>query len=298
MARRDRPLPLPRRTCLKQRRGPHAVDDAPSRACQSRGSLSQPIRFGLHALPERIRAGLGHRATAIFLALLLEGLLALLLLTLAPSIVGREERAMPVFSLEMTPDPDEVPAPPEAAADDAPSPEPIPQPKPEPQQSPPQPAEPEVTPPAPPPITLSREQMVVADISTMRPARPAPAPAQGPAVAGPPDTGTPGDTPRVAGQGPNGEPLYAASWYRESYDDELRGFLATAKGPGWGLIACRTVRDYRVEDCVAVDEYPVGSNISRSILAAAWQFRVRPPRVGGRLKIGEWVRIRIDYEMR
>lgn len=114
---------------------------------------------------------------------------------------------------------------------------------------------------------------------------------------GPPDTSMRvQDTPRVSGSGPNGEPLYAASWYREPYDDELSGYLSTASGPGWGLIACRTAPDYRVEDCVEIDEYPAGSNIARSVLAAAWQFRVRPPRIGGQAKIGEWVRIRIDYE--
>ncbi|HMN55067.1 MAG TPA: hypothetical protein PKC32_12870 [Sphingopyxis sp.] len=100
------------------------------------------------------------------------------------------------------------------------------------------------------------------------------------------------------GTAPNGEPLYAASWYREPSDDELRGYLSTASGPGWGLIACRTAPDYRVEDCVGLDEYPNGSHINRAVLAAAWQFKVRPPRVGGRVLVGSWVRIRIDYGRR
>jgi protein TonB len=97
------------------------------------------------------------------------------------------------------------------------------------------------------------------------------------------------------GTAPNGEPLYAAAWYREPRRDELRGYLSTASGPGWGLIACRTVEDYRVEDCVGLDEYPQGSQINRAVLAAAWAFRVRPPRLGGRPLVGAWVRIRIDY---
>lgn len=116
---------------------------------------------------------------------------------------------------------------------------------------------------------------------------------------GPPaPRGRRGDSQRVQGSGPNGEPLYAAAWYREPYPDELHDYLATARGPGWGLIICRTVPEYRVEDCELVDEYPRGSNIGRSLLAAAWQFRVRPPWIGGESQVGAWVRIRIDYDIR
>jgi len=50
-----------------------------------------------------------------------------------------------------------------------------------------------------------------------------------------------------------------------------------------------------VVDCVPIAEYPQGSMMNRAILAAAWQFRVRPPMLGGQPQIGSWVRIRIDY---
>lgn len=105
---------------------------------------------------------------------------------------------------------------------------------------------------------------------------------------GPPDTGdSPAfrDSERV-GTAPNGEPLYAAAWYREPKREQLRGYLSTASGPGWGLIACRTVPNYRVEDCVGLDEYPRGSQMNRAVLAAAWEFRVRPPSLGGRPLVG------------
>ena len=102
------------------------------------------------------------------------------------------------------------------------------------------------------------------------------------------------DTERV-GTAPNGEPLYAAAWYREPTDDQLRAYLSTARGRGWGLIACRTAPGYRVEDCVGLAEYPEGSQINRAGLAAAWEFKVRPPSLGGRPLVGSWVRIRIDY---
>ncbi|HEY5722094.1 MAG TPA: hypothetical protein VIT45_07210 [Allosphingosinicella sp.] len=100
------------------------------------------------------------------------------------------------------------------------------------------------------------------------------------------------------GTAPNGEPLYAAAWYREPEDKMLGDYLSTARGPGWGLIACRTASGFRVVDCVGIDEYPRGSQIMRSVLAAAWEFRVRPPQRGGVPLVGAWVRIRIDYSIR
>jgi protein TonB len=116
---------------------------------------------------------------------------------------------------------------------------------------------------------------------------------------GPADTGNPrnaGDSERV-GTAPDGEPLYAARWYREPTDQELSGYLSTANGPGYALIACRTVPDYYVDDCVLESEGPQGSMMGRAVLAAAWQFRVRPARVGGREQLGSWVRIRITYSV-
>lgn len=238
----------------------------------------------------------------ILLALLVEALLVLLILTLGSSIVprGSEDGKVSVVRFRAAPEQAEAEVPEESDTREK---QPAKQ---ETQKAvePPR-TEPTVTPPEPPKpaaipriIPLSPSQVRSADIAVVpKPQAGPPAPARG--MMGPVDSGPPQrDSARVSGSGPNGEPLYAASWYREPYEDELAGYLSTASGPGWGLIACRTASDFRVEDCVKVDEYPTGSNIARAVLAAAWQFRVRPPRVGGQPKIGEWVRIRIDYGMR
>jgi protein TonB len=259
--------------------------------------LFRPIRAFTRFLPERIRTRLGERATGIVVAFLLEIGLALVLLTLGTSITHEERREVNLTTFERAADQEQAKAPEERKA---PEPQRAKRPAeraPRSDQPQPQPSPSSVPAPATAPmIRFSRDQMASADISR-KPGPPTPPAASQPQM-GPPDTGSPGDTPRVGGTGPNGEPLYAASWYREPYDDELRGYLSTARGPGWGMIACRTVPDYRVEDCVAVGEAPEGSGIARAVLAAAWQFRVRPPRVGGKTMVGEWVRIRIDYQLK
>jgi protein TonB len=65
---------------------------------------------------------------------------------------------------------------------------------------------------------------------------------------------------------------------------------------GWGLIACKTIPGNRVDDCVELGNSPPGSHLASAVRQAAWQFRVRPPRKGGKAMIGEWVRIRIEYQ--
>lgn len=94
------------------------------------------------------------------------------------------------------------------------------------------------------------------------------------------------------GEGPGGERLYDAEWVREPTRAEMVTYMGRTQ-PGWGMIACRTVERNRVENCRELGETP-GSGIARGMRLAAWQFLVRPPRVGGRPQIGAWVRIRFD----
>lgn len=245
---------------------------------------------------ERWRTRGSQQAIGFVLALLAEALLILAVLSLGWT---REEPKKPdrnlvSMSLEASEQktPDKAKAKqvqPKAAPDEAQAAPPPAQTQ-QPDQSPPATATP------PPIIPIPRDQMAGFDISKL-PRQPAPAPATGRGMMGPPNLGVPGDSKRV-GTAPGGQPMYAAAWYREPYDDELSGYLSTAQGPGWALIACRTASDFRVEDCVGLDEYPDGSRIQNAILAAAWQFRVRPPRIGGVSQVGAWVRIRIDYTER
>ena len=144
------------------------------------------------------------------------------------------------------------------------------------------PSKPTITPPAKsstqPWIDMSKDELAAADISKL--------PSAG--------AGGAGDS-EVVGRGPNGEALYAAEWAREPTDSEIGGYWPRNVA-GWGLVACKTLPNDRVDDCVELDQSPRGSHLASAVRQAAWQFRVRPPRKGGRELIGAWVRILIEIE--
>ena len=146
------------------------------------------------------------------------------------------------------------------------------------------PVKPTIAPPPEPPtkptpwVEMSKDEMASSDISKL--------PAAG--------SGGGGDS-EVVGRGPNGEELYAAEWAREPTDAELAGYLPRNAPEGYGLIACKTIAGNRVDDCIELEQSPLGSHLASAVRQAAWQFRVRPPRKGGRALVGSWVRIRIDY---
>lgn len=140
-------------------------------------------------------------------------------------------------------------------------------------------------------IVVSRDVFAASDISKL-PSRVDRAGADGGSTG---DAGSAGDSGSV-GKAPNGEPLYQAEWYREPTEAEMAFYLPKNRAiSGWAMIACRTATRFHVEDCVELGDSPEGSGLARSVRQAAWQFLVRPPRVGGRALIGAWVRIRYDF---
>lgn len=158
----------------------------------------------------------------------------------------------------------------------------------------------QIVPPTPPPIltnipgllTISRDDYQKSDIAKL-PTKPADA-ADGSGDAEVADSGGEGDSEAI-GRAPNGEPLYAAEWYREPTEQELSFYLPRNVPPGAaGYIACKTAPRHKVEQCVSLGDNAPGSGLARGVLNAAWQFQVRAPRKGGKDMMGVWVRIRID----
>jgi protein TonB len=226
----------------------------------------------------RQRASLKRRAAALALALVAAALviLALIELGIVPAPPPDTLNPLHIFDVPLVPAPVRTisrtvkPAgsrPPKAA----------PKPQPTPAAAP--------TPPAF--ILMDSASFAAADIGKIAPA------------AAPKDDGAGSGKDSVAaygpGEGPGGAPLYYAEWYREPTHAELSTYMP-ANGPptGFALIACKTVAGYHVDNCRVLGETP-GSGFGRAMRRAAWQFLVRPPRLGGKSLVGAWVRIRIDF---
>lgn len=235
-------------------------------------------------------ARLRQRAGGLAFALVLNAILLLALFTLSyqqPEPRRQEDRLPVTFDVEAGPQKQEKQATAEKAErrdqDKA-----APQKQADPIVRPPIPVEkPAEQPPSPFPfLTLSREQMASSDIGNL------PKAAQGAGSTGK------GDSAAVAGpgEGPGGVQLFEAEWYRRPTNAELSPFLPNnAPAKGWGLVACKTVDHYHVDNCQTLGESPLGSGFARAVRLAAWQFLVLPPRVNGKVQVGSWVRIRIDY---
>jgi hypothetical protein len=228
------------------------------------------------------------RAGGVAFALVLNVLLLLALFTLSPRFdpPKQDERLPVTFDVEAGEKTEQQQAKAEKAETRERQ-EAAPQKAAEPVVRPPVPVEkPAEQPPSPFPfLTLDREQMAAADIGSM------PKAAQG-AGAGK------GDSAAVAGpgEGPGGVQLFEAEWYRRPTHAELSAYIpADAPPQGYGLVACKTVDHYHVENCQILGEQPLGSGFAKAVRLAAWQFLVLPPRVNGKMMVGSWVRIRIDY---
>lgn len=234
------------------------------------------LPFLSHAWTTR-RDLLGRRATGILLAIVVHMLGFLLLLSLTPATLRKltpELKSFPLLSFS------ENPAPKPAASASA------------------QRRKTVVTPPpptAPPPPPTPLKMMIVSsdvfrasDIANIRPQHADSAPG-----AGAPGSGD-GEGP---GEGPGGEKLYPADWYVEPTTAEMAFYIKEQRQAGWGMIACRTIPNYRVEDCQELGESPRGSGLARALRQAAWQFKIRPPRIGGKPQMGVWVRILFDFQI-
>lgn len=241
------------------------------------------MRAAYDQVPSRRR-----RATGFLLALAVELLIILALFTLAPNITKPGPPAeTKTFSLAPSPDDHEAvkatkqsnaKAKRDAGAAAVPRTVPIPR----------RPVVP------PPPFTLPGVlpmDLASSDISKM----PSHHDDRG---AGAADSGAGKDSASVygPGEGPGGIRLYNAEWYREPSDSQLSFYLPhDFPRPAWAEIYCKTVEGYHVDDCSQLGESPVGSGLARAMRQAAWQFLVRPPRVGGHVQVGAWVRIHIDF---
>lgn len=133
-------------------------------------------------------------------------------------------------------------------------------------------------------LRMNRQDFASSDIGAIRSAPPGAG--RGPEVAS-------SDAAAPSGQIPGPDTLFPADWYREPTRAEMATYMPPRAQVGWGMIACRTIDRFHVDDCRELGETP-GSGIARGMRRAAWQFLIRPPQVNGKPMVGAWVRIRFD----
>lgn len=221
-------------------------------------------------LTEQDRTPLRRRASGLALALGVNLLLLLVLLTLGVIPLPEQLRSEATV-VDLIPESHDAAAKP-AAAKPRQATQPIQQPRKLPPIKSPIPAKVPL-----PMIEMSKDELAAADISKLG------------------GSGSSAGDSEEVGRGPHGEILYNAEWARHPTNAELNGYLPKDAPEGSGLIACKTMPDNRVDDCIELANDPPGSHLARAVRLAAWQFRVRPPRKNGKPMIGEWVQIQIDY---
>lgn len=233
------------------------------------------------------RTLLRRRGAALTLTIIVHIILLLMVLfSRSVQVVRKEDDGLVTFSV--MPDPakkapgDKKPKKTKAAVQSASEPAPAPRPA----EEAPKAAAPKVAE-TPPFLQMSRDDFAASDIGRL--------PSRGAGVS---DGGGKGNSAAVAGpgEGPGGVQLFQAEWYRKPTDAELATYMPSdPPREGWGLVACKTIENYHVENCQSLGESPLGSGFAKAVRQAAWQFLVRPPRIDGKPQVGAWVRIRIDY---
>ncbi|MES2042992.1 MAG: hypothetical protein V4475_03895 [Pseudomonadota bacterium] len=151
------------------------------------------------------------------------------------------------------------------------------------------PATPEPKPETPLFIPLSHDEMAAADIGHM-------ASASGSDAGDGRSTGKDSGAAYGPGEGPGGERAYEGDWVRLPTPAEIGPYLPANLQSGEALIVCRAIPGNRVDNCRSLSETP-GSGLARALRLAAWQFHIRPTRIGSRFLVGQWVLIHWNFSM-
>ena len=239
-------------------------------------------RYGASATGDGQRPGMRQRALVLGLTLLVELVLLLIVIAFGGSRV--RDAILPTSPTQIVFVPNQAartPSPQQRRSEEKAAPRPTP-----PEPLAPRPPNPVLPRAALPYIPMSKLDLAASDISKLGSAGGAPAAGSGASEG----------ASAAVGEGPGGVTLYKAEWVVEPTNAQLRTFLPRAVDAGsWALIACQTIAHNQVENCAQLGESPRGSGLSKAMRLAAWQFRIRPPRIDGKPMVGAWVRIRIDF---